>query len=700
MWMGVFAFSLMAMGYGGLQAWYVWYQSNHPINLSRYEDRGALVLSHDGSFQHMFAAKDGLFRLKADVTKVDKRYLDTLIAFEDKRFYGHSGVDYLALMRATGQAIYNGRVISGGSTITMQVARLLEPRPRTWRSKLIEMARADQLEERYSKEQILGLYLTLAPFGGAYEGVRAASWHYFGREPLDLTWGEAALLTVLPQSPTVLRPDRHPEKAARARDKVLARVQSTLGISPADLAANKGFRLRLKGKKDGMVSASTALHLAFRLRQNKDAFDTVKTTLNANYQQGATDIIRRAVDLLPKGMTAAAVIVDSWTGDTITYIGSPNYFDIERAGAVDMVTAKRSPGSTLKPFIYGLGFDDGFLHPLSLISDEKTRFGDYAPRNFRGRFHGEVSVQYALQHSLNIPAVKVLSRVGAPRFAAELAGVGVTLDIPGNKDIGLALALGGAGISLEDLVRLYAALASDGKVRPASFKGHSEDIKGKTIASATTRAYLHQILKGVSPPADLMPSGMRRHGRKIAFKTGTSWGFRDALSIGFDNRWVIGVWVGKPNGTPNPGHFGARTAAPILFDLFAMMPKSEDRQIAQVIQPSDRVKTHWRVQDLSPLQKHFDRPPLKYLAANVALPPVIQFPVPDSALKLPKGPRKLLIETKGGEGALSLLVNGEPVSEIGPLGRVWWQPSGIGFHRLTVVDERGQSAQTTIRILP
>ncbi|MBL4801133.1 MAG: penicillin-binding protein 1C, partial [Emcibacter sp.] len=605
--------------------------------------------------------------------------------------------------RAVGQAVKNGRVVSGGSTLTMQVARLLEPRKRTWQSKLIEMARATQIEEKYSKSEILELYLTLAPYGGALEGVRAASWHYFGREPVDLTWGEAALLTVLPQSPTRFRPDRHPNVAALARDKVLTRVQSYLNISADDLAANKGFRLRLMDKAKQLPPA---LHLGFRLRSRKNKYDTVVTSLAKSYQAGATALLAQAVAQLPPGMSAAAVIVDKWQGETIAYVGSPDYFDVDRAGAVDMVTAVRSPGSTLKPFIYGMGFDDGFLHPLTLIRDEKVRFGDYAPNNFRDHFNGEVSIEYALRHSLNIPAVKVLSRVGAERFAAKLALAGVPLTIPGDQEAGLALALGGAGISLEDLVRLYGGLARDGAIRPAkTILGDMQRPQNlaKPLLTATAGAYLQKILKNVAPPVDILPAEIRRKGRSIAFKTGTSWGFRDALAIGFDDRWIIGVWVGKPDGTPNPGHYGARTAAPILFDLFAMMPGNKPDDLAPEIrrrgmQTAGEVKTDWRLKNLSPLQRHFDRPPLKDQA--VALPPTLHFPVPNSAIKRPKAHRPIFVEATGGAGVLSLLVNGQPARKFDRQGHIWWQPDGVGFHQLVIVDEAGQSVKATVRILP
>ncbi len=693
---GISSAALAILSFAALQIWYRWYGATYPLDFSRLEVRGALILDQDGEYLHMFSGKDGIFRLKADVTKVDARYSHMLVAFEDKRFYDHGGVDYLSLFRASLQAIKNGRVISGGSTLTMQVARLLEPRRRTWQSKLIEMARAHQLEQTYSKQEILGFYLTLAPYGGAYEGVRAASWHYFGREPLNLTWGEAALLTVLPQSPARFRPDRHPEAAAHARDKVLARVQPILKISPADLAANKGSRLRLPHMKQTVP----AYHLAFRLRDNKDYYDTVHTTLKASYQRGATTILKQAVTQYQQGMTAATVIIDSWTGETIAYVGSPDYFNEARKGAVDMVHAVRSPGSTLKPFIYGMAFDDGFLHPLTLIRDEKIRFGDYAPRNFRNKFHGEVTIEYALQHSLNIPAVKVLSRVGAARFAGKLAIADVPLNIPGEKGAGLALALGGAGISLEDLGRLYGAIARDGAVRPVQLIKQDKLSVGKTILSQEARSLLNNILKGVSPPSDLLPAALRRKGRKIAFKTGTSWGFRDALAIGFDDRWIIGVWVGKADGTPNPGHYGAKTAAPLLFDLFAMMPQNSPDDIKHKIIMAKTTKAYFSRETITPLQRHFDVPPLARRESLRAGPPVIQFPIPNSSIKLPKAHRPIFIEATGGEGSLSLLVNGEPIAPLNHQGHIWWQPDGIGFHHISIVDSNGLRARTIVRILP
>jgi len=679
----------------GLQGWYAWYAHHYPLDMSRFEDRGKIVLDRDGELLHMFAAKDGSFRVIAEPSNIDPKFLRTLIAYEDQRFYSHNGVDYLSLIRAVFQGIRHREIISGGSTLTMQVARLLEPRPRTWQSKMIEMARASQLEANYSKDEILSLYLTLAPYGGAYEGIRTASWHLFGREPADLTWGEAALLAVLPQSPSRYRPDRFPERAARARDKVLRRVQPILGISDGDLTANSGADIRLAKRTDTDIVKQSALHLAFKLAGVAAPNDTLRSSLDRQKQAAAASVIKAASERLDSGMSAAAIIVDSWTGETLSYIGSPNYFDTERAGPVDMASAIRSPGSTLKPFIYGIGMDDGILHPLTLINDIKTRFGDYAPVNFRDTFHGEVTLQYALQKSLNIPAVKVLDKIGPGRFVGELHHRGIDLQLPGDEPAGLPIALGGAGISLEDLMRLYSAVASDGYVRDSQYflaGNDDQETDGLPLISDKTRQYLVKMLQGVSPPDDLLPATARKGGRKIAFKTGTSWGFRDAWAIGFDERWVVGVWVGRASGQPANGHFGARTAAPILFDLFDSLPRSIGRRARM-----ESAQLVWQRDLLPKTQRHFDKPTLLKMA-KLGSPPEIRFPIDGSLVKISGKVPKVFIETAGGTGDLTLLINDVPIQIIPRRGSSWWEPNGKGFHKLSVVDEAGLTSSVNIRI--
>ena len=409
------------------QLFAAWVYSLGPVPLGESLEFSTVVVDRDGHLLRPYATVDGRWRLPATVKDVDPRYLDLLIAYEDKRFRDHHGVDPLAVVRAAFQLVTNGRIVSGGSTLTMQVARLLEPRTeRTFVAKLRQAVRAIQLERALSKDEILTLYLGLAPYGGNLEGVRAASLAYFGKEPRRLSLGEAALLVALPQSPEARRPDRSAEAAQRARDRVLDRVAPASRIPADEIALAKAEPCTAARRADADARAACRRSGDRRVRRTRKV---VALTIDANVQKPLEDLARERARALGPDMSVAIVAVDHATGEVLARVAGADYFDERRAGQVDMTQALRSPGSTLKPFIYGLAFEDGLIHPETLIEDRPIRYGSYAPENFDLTFQGTVSVRKALQMSLNVPAVALLDAVHASRLTARLADAGGALRV-------------------------------------------------------------------------------------------------------------------------------------------------------------------------------------------------------------------------------------------------------------------------------
>ncbi len=536
-----------------------WVYALGPPPLGKNLETSHIVLDREGKLLRAYATKEGRWRLPAVVEDVDPRYLKMLFAYEDKRFYEHVGVDPLAMGRAAIQLLTQGHIVSGGSTLSMQVARLLEPREhRSFGAKLRQVTRAFELEYALSKNEILSLYLTLAPYGGNLEGVRAASLAYFGKEPRRLTLAEAALLVALPQSPELRRPDRFAAKARAARDRVLDRVAAQGIVPPDEIARAKSERVPVARKELPVL----APHAADEVISAEPSLRIHRLTIDANLQKPLEDLARERARALGPQISVAIVAVDNATGEVRARVASADYFDARRAGQVDMTLALRSPGSTLKPFIYGLGFEDGLIHPETLIDDRPARYGSYTPENFDLTFQGTVTVRKALQLSLNVPAIAVLGKVGVNRLSARLEQAGAALVLPKGEAPGLAMGLGGVGIRLNDLVMLYTGLARGGVATPLVERESAAAASPRRLLDPVAAWYVGNILIG-APPPDNAP-----HGR-IAFKTGTSYGYRDAWAVGFDGRMTVGVWVGRPDGAPVPGLVGRSAAAPILFDAFA-----------------------------------------------------------------------------------------------------------------------------------
>ncbi|HEY7600278.1 MAG TPA: penicillin-binding protein 1C, partial [Candidatus Limnocylindrales bacterium] len=415
------AISVAALG----GAW--WALTLPPAPRSEGLEYSTLVVDREGRLLRPYVTAEGRWRLPVALDDVDPRYVALLLAYEDRRFRSHPGVDALALARAAWLWARNGRIVSGGSTLTMQVARLLEPRSeRTLAAKLRQIVRAIELERTLSKDQVLELYFSLAPYGGNLEGVRAASLAYLGKEPRKVSLGEAALLVALPQSPEPRRPDRSPAQAQQARDRVLDRAAAS-GLLPADEVAQAKREPVPNGRKAMPALAPHAADQALAAAPDKKLH---RLTIDAHLQKNLEELARDRARALGPDVSVAIVAVDHASGEVRARVASTDYFDERRAGQVDMTQALRSPGSALKPFIYGLAFEDGLVHPETLIEDRPLRYGAYAPENFDLTFQGTVSVRRALQLSLNVPSVALLEKVGASRLTARLAQAGAPLVLP------------------------------------------------------------------------------------------------------------------------------------------------------------------------------------------------------------------------------------------------------------------------------
>jgi penicillin-binding protein 1C len=641
------------------------------------------VLDREARLLRAYATNEGRWRLPAKAEDVDPRFLQMLLAYEDKRFYEHLGVDPLALGRAAFQLIRQGHIVSGASTLSMQVARLMEPREnRSFSAKFRQITRALQLEFALSKRDILSAYLTLAPYGGNLEGIRAASLSYFGKEPRRLSLGEAALLVALPQSPEVRRPDRNSMAARAARDRVLDRVQ---GLVPADEIA--------RAKMEGVPVARRELpvlapHSADQVVAAEPDKRTHQLTIDAPLQKTLQDLARDRAQAMGPQISIAIIAVDNATGEVRAHVGSADYFDTRRAGQVDMTNALRSPGSTLKPFIYGLGFEDGIIHPETLIDDRPVRYGSYTPENFDLTFQGTVTVRKALQLSLNVPAIAVLGKVGVNRLSARLTQTGAALVLPKGEAPGLAMGLGGVGVRLNDLTMLYTGLARGGMATPlAERAGQAGLADARRLLDPVAAWYIGNVLMG-APPPDNAP-----HGR-IAFKTGTSYGYRDAWAVGFDGQMTVGVWVGRPDGAPVPGLVGRSAAAPILFDAFARSGLTP-----VPLPPAPKGTVFAPTNKLPPPLQRFNPETGPRMAAD---PPRIMFPPDGARLELAQNgaqkPDPVALKIAGGLMPFTVMVNGVPIGPETTRRSLFFQPDGEGFMRLTVIDARGTADSVMVRV--
>lgn len=708
-----------------------------PPKLDRFHNSSPLLYDSGGALLSVALSKDEYWRIKASIEGVDPLFLKMLIHYEDKRFNYHPGIDPLAMSRAVFQWIKAGRVISGGSTITLQTVRLLEPRKRSISSKLIECLRALQLEAHFSKNEILEMYLSLAPYGGNLEGITAASLSYFGKEPRYLRASEAALLVVMPQLPNHLRAEIYPKRAKRFRDKVIHRLtqQGILTEKAGREAEEEAVPLKklsfpryalhvLYGIQNFDMNTNTNTNINTKKNTNtKQIFNPInKSTLNKTLQVQVENLLKSELAFLESTQTVAVLIVENKTRAIRAYVGNADFFDENRRGQVNMVEHVRSPGSTLKPFIYGLGFDDGIIHPETILEDIPTVYGDYAPSNFKDIFHGEVTVREALQQSLNIPAITILDKIKPGRFVAQLENCGVKLHFKRDhikRDqarASLPIALGGLGITLRDLTSLYVSLGNQGEFLPISlWEKDLKKVPNQDLLSPFATWHINHILEGTFAPEGFV-NGNITEGPVIAYKTGTSYGFRDAWAMGYTKDYTIGVWVGKPDGSPSLHQTGRQNAAPILFKLMRFLPTPTER-LTSCPEPLNPLSLMPNELPISLRKVEFMK---KKKAARGENAFNIQFPKEGMIINAMNGeshaingvtneingetdtlnldiePVTLIV--KGGKAPFYLMINGKPQTGKFYSSNLKWQPEMLGFHEISVIDSAGHAETITVEL--
>lgn len=639
-------------------------------------ETGVEVLDRNGDLLRAYTVENGRWRLPVSFDAVDPGYIEMLVAYEDRRFWTHPGVDLRGLVRAAWQRVTTGRVISGGSTLTMQVARLLEDSGTgAWAGKIRQIRLALALERQLSKQEILSLYLHLAPFGGNIEGVRAATLTWFGSEPRRLTAAQSALLVALPQAPNSRRPDRFPGAAEIARNRVLSRAVRFTSLTEAQIAWAREEPIPTARRNFPTLAA----HLADRALAERPVQGTHHLTVDAALQRQMERLASRAISDLGPQMSAAVMVMDHESGALLASVGSPDYTDLAREGFVDMTQAVRSPGSTLKPLIYGLAFDSGLLHPQSLIQDRPISIAGYAPQNFDSVFRGEVTAAQALQMSLNIPAVTLLHEVGPHHMLAAMGRAGMEVSLPDGEEPGLAIALGGLGTTMADLMNLYAGIARGGVTAPLHWRAGGV-AEGQRILSDTAAWYLGDILSEVPPPPNAPRIG-------LSYKTGTSYGHRDAWAFGFDGRHVVGIWMGRADGAAVPGAFGAALSAPLLFEAFSRI----DEHVTPRRPPPPGALTLSNAQLPGPLRR-FD-PDAGIVEANG---PVITFP-PEGAVLAHQPDLPLLARVAEGTPPFTWLWNGAPVAT-GLHDREIALETQAGFAELTVIDAAGRAESRILEV--
>lgn len=603
-----------------------------PPNLARVDSVGAEILDRQGRLVAVLPAPGGVWRLRTSVADVSRPFLDLLVQTEDRRFWTHPGVDPLAALRAAGQWLRAGHVVSGGSTLAMQAARLLEPRPRTLRSKLIESARALQLEWRFGREGVLGIWLTLAPYGGNLEGVRAGARAWFGTSAAALDPAQAALLVALPRRPEALRPDHHADRAERVRDRVLAEAVG-VPVPTGRLAFPRHAAQAVGALGPGPV---------------------IRTTLDLPLQAGLERLAADQLAVLSERVSVALLVADAGTRE-IRALVSGRWGDDARSGAIDLTRAVRSPGSALKPFLYAMAFQEGLARPETVLTDLPRHFGGYAPENYLRGHAGRVTAADALRRSLNLPAVALLDQIGPLRFAEALRAAGAKPRLPGGADAALPLALGGAGLTMRELAGLYAGLASAHGAGPLRLVGSRPTAPApQTEAQRIVADILTQPFPQGGPPG-------------VGWKTGTSWGGRDAWALGFDRTHVVAVWVGRPDGTAMPGATGRALALPLLAQVFGLLPASPrgaPRPVAMAATPAE-----------SSLR--------------------LLFPPPGAVLS---GDGPMTLRAMGGRRPLTFLVDGAPLEAAPSRREAGWSPSGPGFYTITVLDADGLAARAPVRV--
>ena len=646
---------------------------------AKFEARSYVLYDREGNLiLELMPTNNGDYhRILTQPQDVDPLYLKMLLAAEDERFYHHLGVDPFAVARAAWSNLMAGTIVSGASTIAMQVCRLLEPKDRTILAKATEALGALYLTQTYGREQVLTMYLTLAPFGGNIEGVTAASYYYFGHSPKHLTPAEAALLVALPRAPEAIRPDRHLKAAQYYRNEVLKRALAS-GLIKEDVYKLATAEPIATGPQVHHLPKS-AFHLGQSLFTSNiagTASDSreLTTTIDPRVQQVLNEVVasyqeRLGDEALNAGESVAALALDNESFEVLGYVGSVD----ATTQYYDAVQALRSPGSALKPFAYAMAFEQGLLHPNTVLMDVARLYHTYQPRNYDRTFHGEITAALALQGSLNLPALEVMQAL--PRLV-----------LPPQAAPNLGIILGGVGIKLYDLTALYAALAHDGVLRPLKVINSTDNSTEVKMWQASAARATYQILQGSPAPAGFV------NDLKISYKTGTSYKYRDAWAIGSLGRLTVGIWTGRSDGSPSLPLSGIEKAAPLLFTALGQL---EDYQHTQ------------ELPDLSSDVLLRPTPPLALSQVAVAalgrvqrtessgaLAPKLRLDFPQQGSKIALGHSgRVMVKIAGGSAPYYLLVNDELQAHSD-----YFEPERNGVHHLSVIDSKGANVICTITI--
>ncbi|OQP62153.1 penicillin-binding protein 1C [Niastella vici] len=535
-----------------------------------------IITDSKGEVIHAFLTNDQKWRMKTELEEISPLLRKTIIEKEDRYFYSHPGINALAITRAFAKNIFRLKRTSGASTITMQVARALEPKSRTYFNKFIEMFRALQLEYRYNKNEILQLYLNLVPYGGNIEGVKSASILYFKKNPDHLSLAEITALSIIPNRPSSLVMGKHNDRIVAERNRWLQKFAKDKVFTQKEIADALSEPLTAtRGTVPQLIP-----HLAWKLKQQGG--DIIKTNIELNTQLKTEKLVAdySRILTLKNIRNAAVVIIDNKTHNVITYVGSANFTDTIDGGQVNGAKAIRQPGSTLKPLLYGLCIDAGLMTPKAVITDVAVNFGGYAPENYDKQFNGYVTMEYALEHSLNIPAVKGLQMLGKDPFIQKLGECDFQQIKKDQRKLGLSLILGGCGATLEELTGLYSVFANNGQYLPPRYTQDSFQQAGQgiKILSPAATFMINDILSKVNRPDFPLNWGSTEHMPRIAWKTGTSYGRRDAWSIGYNRKYTVGIWTGNFSALGIPELSGANIATPLLFKIFNTIDYDSDEQ--------------------------------------------------------------------------------------------------------------------------
>ncbi len=560
---------------------------HHACPLKLDIPHSTIITDQQGKMLHAYLSADEKWRMKTDLHEISPTLKKAIIHKEDKYFYYHFGINPFAIVRALGNNLIKGKRTSGASTITMQVARLLNPKERTYRNKIIEMFRALQLELGFSKDEILQLYLNLVPYGGNIEGVKAAAHIYCNKAPNHLSLAEITILSIIPNRPTSLQPGKNDDFLIKERDKWLRRFKADHLFDEDFIqdAIDEGFlaqRFPIPrhaphfSRKLNAENNKTSQQKPY-ITSNKAAH--IKSTLDLQVQLPVEDIVQNYTRRLNSYHihNTAVLVIDNATAEVRAYVGSSNFYNDNDGGQVDGVQAIRSPGSTLKPLIYAQGFDAGLISPKLKIADLPVDFSGYSPTNYSDTYNGMVTVEQALQQSLNIPAVKVLNNIGIPTLMEQFKAMHFQQLLKDEKKLGLSLALGGCGVSLFELTAMYTAFANQGIYRPLQYmQSADKELFDYEMVSPSAAFLITEILTDLNRPDFSNNLGNIANLPKIAWKTGTSYGRKDAWSIGYNKAYTVGVWVGNFSAKGVPELTGADMATPLLFSVFKQIAKRND----------------------------------------------------------------------------------------------------------------------------